>query len=48
MTAAYVKITLQLNVEKDSDVIRYLTDQKNKNDAIRRALREQMALQKVK
>ena len=42
MTATYAKYTLQLNVEKDADVIEYLNAQANKNDTIRRALRARM------
>jgi len=41
MTTPYTKYTLQLNVEKDADVIEYLNAQANKNGAIRRALRSQ-------
>jgi len=41
MTTPYAKYTLQLNVEKDADVIAYLNAQANKNDTIRRALRTQ-------
>jgi len=44
MTTPYAKYTLQLNVEKDADVIEYLNAQTNKNDTIRRALRRQMQM----
>lgn len=39
MSATYVRYTLQLNSETDSDVIEYLNSQPNKADAIKRALR---------
>ena len=42
MTATYTKYTLQLNSERDADVIEYLAGQANKADAIKRALRAQM------
>jgi len=40
--ATYEKYTLQLNSEKDAEVIAYLRRQSNKNDCIRRALKEKM------
>ena len=44
MTATYAKFTLQLNTVTDADVIEYLKAQANKNNTIRRALRQQRAM----
>lgn len=42
MTATRKQFSLQLNTEKDADIIAYLESSENKTDAIRRAVLAQM------
>jgi len=43
MSASYKRITLQLNEQTDADVLEYLASAPNKADAIRQAIRAQLA-----
>ena len=42
MTATRKQFSLQLNTEKDADIIAYLESSVNKNAAMKRAIRKQM------